>query len=73
MKRAWEVGDFACAVESGWVGRIVALDTPEPGYHKLIGIDPILWAVTRSIEAATCEDDAQWFGGADLEPVGKRG
>jgi hypothetical protein len=66
------VGDFAASIETGWFGKIVAIETDGNGdvMCEMIGVDQlalIVAGLTR--EEALSEDDVRWFSPDDLVPL----
>jgi hypothetical protein len=70
----FKLGDFARNVESGWLGKIVAIvkDPAENGEPtaEMIGVDPLAFDILGlAAEQSLSPDDKQWFALADLVPA----
>jgi len=61
------IGRFARSIESGWLGKIVAL---EGEFYKMQGVNMLCWQVAGgSIEDHIDGDDTQWFVPEDVKLV----
>ena len=61
------IGDYARAIETGWVGRIVAHDR---GYLKMFGVDFYAIMIGGDTLADSVDpSDPRWYDAADLEQL----
>ena len=69
------VGRFARSVETGWVGKIVAVEDHGEPMYRMIGVDDLTLVVGGgTLESNLSPDDVQWFAPDDvrlLSPAAK--
>lgn len=65
------VGKFATALETGWIGKIVAVEEMgDDVLYKMIGVDTAAMMIGGgSAEDNLTSDDVQWFVPADVELI----
>lgn len=72
-KHVFKVGDYARSLESGWLGKIIAIEHPtELGglMMKMMGVDWMAHEIAGlTAEESLSADDVQWFGTDDLLPA----
>ena len=69
---AENVGRFARSIESGWLGKIVAVEVDPDGFqmYKMQGVNSLCWEVAGgSIDDHLDKDDVQWFAPEDVRLV----